>query len=647
MTRALGWVLAIFLGAIVLQIDRLPALFTAAAIAIAAWRCIAALYGLALPGRIARLLIGTSLLAAVILQYRTLNGLAAGTALLSAMGAAKLLETRARRDQYVMWGVSLFIMLAACLDRPSLPRTPLYIAHLWMCWSALAIIATPNAPLSIRAATAMAGRALLLSVPLALLLFLLFPRIQGQIWSLATSQGAVTGLSDEMSPGAISQLSESDEPAFRVRFLGPTPPAVDRYWRGPVLHEFDGYTWRRQPYDTQRSAPSEFEGTAYRYRITLEPHQHYWWFALDVPRAAPSDDVHLTSDYQLLTSQPVSQAVTYTAISYTRVRQITPLSDLARQMGTRLAGNRNPRSRALAQQLRAAAGSDAEFMRTVLQRFAAEGFEYTLTPPKLDLDSVDDFMFNTKRGFCGHFASAFTMLMRAGNVPARIVTGYQGGEWNPIGNYYIVRQSDAHAWSEVWLDGSGWTRVDPTAMAAPERLRRGDFELLANTAGALNAALQQLSWPMRARLAWDAANTWWHDAVLKFDMSAQLRLLERLGVKSPDLRDLTLTLCGGFILWLLWILWRFQRERPLHQPDSLTIAYRRLCGQLQDIGLAREPHEGPETYAARLTHSRPDLGAQIIPLLQSYAALRYEPGPEPDQVKQFRRSIDALHLAKS
>jgi transglutaminase-like putative cysteine protease len=470
--RAVGIVSAAYVLAVLLHVDRTPFWSTAIALAIVAWRQLAARQALPFAGTALRVAITLALTALVAVSYRTLNGLTAGGALLVVMGAAKLLELRSRRDALVVIAVALFLLLAACLDRQTLPHIPLYAATAWLACTALAALdaGAGRAP-PIGAAARSAGRALLYALPLAAVASLFFPRLGGGLWALPADQRATTGLSDEMSPGSITELTDSDDIVFRVHFLDATPPPQERYWRGPVLHDFDGYTWRRgQPVVRPNTTGV---GTVYRQRVTLEPHQRAWWFALDTALAAPSRAVMLTHDNQLLAYRPVTQAVTYEAASQTQLHSSDPLSTLGRRYDTHLPPGRNRRTVALAAQLREGNPETAAYIQAVLALFRDGGFEYTLTPPRLDYDSIDDLLFNTKLGFCGHFASAFTTLMRAGGVPARVVTGYLGGEWNPIGDYFIVRQSDAHAWSEVWVEDRGWTRIDPRECFATSRCCRG------------------------------------------------------------------------------------------------------------------------------------------------------------------------------
>ena len=649
----LGWTSAALVGGVLLHIDRVPFWASGAALACIAWRIGAELRVIRLPGRVTRLAVAVLLMVAVIGQFHTLNGLNAGTALLVVMGAVKLLETQSSRDRYVVVGASLFLLLAACLDRQSLLRAPLYVAHAWMCCAALATVSQERDALRLGGITnggaaVLAAKSLMLALPLALLLFLLFPRMAGAFWVLPQSDAAVTGLGDTMSPGSISTLGESDDPAFRVHFKGTLPPAEERYWRGPVLHDFDGYTWSRMPGHIYMRPTVEYIGTPYRYSVTLEPNSQRWWFALDTVTESPDRRVMLTFDYQLLASDPVTRPTTYEATSYTRTRTTGPISRLALRYDTRLPAERNPRSVQFARQLRESVATDADFVSAVLAVFRRGGFEYTLTPPRLDRDSVDDFLFNTRRGFCGHYASAFVTLMRAAGVPARVVTGYQGGEWNPIREYLLVRQSDAHAWAEVWIDGLGWTRVDPTAVVAPERLRRGLFDLMRDTLSAPERLMRDTPWLSEARQRWDALNDWWNERVVRFDFRSQIDLLRWLGIESPGWQQLGQLFAASVIAWLLLIAWHIGRAARAAPMDRLARAYLKLCRKLARAGALREAHQGPLAYAASVAYQRPDLAVAVRALLVRYADLRYgntrDSAEQRSAVAEFERAVARLRV---
>ncbi|HXW73183.1 MAG TPA: DUF3488 and transglutaminase-like domain-containing protein [Steroidobacteraceae bacterium] len=645
--RPLAWTCAAFAGGVLLHADRVPVWAAACALTLILWRVATARTSSWYPPIALRAVLAVALVAIVLARFHTLNGLAAGTTLLMLMAGLKLLETRTARDEFVMVGAALFLLLAACLDRQDLARAPLYALEAWVCCAALAIIAAPEC--SAPAALKLAGKALLLALPLAVLLFLFFPRLAGAFWAIPRDDQALTGLSDKMTLEGIAELVSSYDPAFRVTFAAAVPPPEERYWRGPVLHDFDGHTWRRIPGVLRLRQPLEYLSTPYRYRVALEPSRRHWWIALDTPALSPDTHVLLSYDYELLATESVSEPLSYEALSYTRTRAREPLSLGEQRQDTRLPPTGNPRTHALAESLHARAGSDAAFVEAVLEYLRTGGFTYTTTPKQLGPDSTDDFLFNTREGFCGHFASAFVVLMRAAGVPARVVTGYLGGEWNPVGAYFLVRQSDAHAWAEVWLAGRGWTRVDPTAAVAPERLRRGIIDLLPDALSVRQRLLHASPWLTALLQRWDAADAWWTNHVVRFDYSAQIDLLSRLGVRSPDARYLgwafMLALCG----WLVLIAWQVGRSPRPARPDALARAYARLCRKLARVAPPRGLHQGPLSFAATVIAHRPDLEPAVWPLLNRYAQLRYGP-PAPElndaDVEAFRRSVARLSVRR-
>jgi transglutaminase-like putative cysteine protease len=643
------WTTAAFAAGALLHVDRIPIWATAVLIACAAWQLSVAASKLPAIPKAAQLLVTFVLVTCVVATFHTLNGLPAGTVLLVVMGSIKLLETRSRRDHYIVIGAALFLLFAACLDRQSLARMPLYLGEAGLCCTALAVAAYGGAGLDFRSAGKLAARSLLLALPLAVVFFLFFPRLSGGFWALPASDEAVTGLGDSMSPGSISQLTASYDPAFRVRFAGPIPPAQERYWRGPVLHAFDGYTWRRGAAQAYRQQPLRYLGPPFRYSVTLVPDANHWWFALDTVARSPDKHVSFSYDYDLIAREPVTQPTTYDAVSYTHTESSDPLSNVARKIETALPLNRNPRTRELAARLREHARADPEFVRAAIDFLRTGGFQYSLTPPKLDFDSVDDFLFHTREGFCGHFASAFVALLRAGGVPARVVTGYQGGEWNPIGGYLVIRQSDAHAWAEVWIDGRGWRRIDPTAIVAPERLRRGILDILPDAVSG-STRLVHAS-PLLARLlqGWDALNTAWNERIVKFDFNMQLGILERLGLHSADWTALVAALGSGLVGWLAWIAWHIGRSAGPRPADRLARAYVRLCKKLERAGVAREVYEGPLDYAARIARRRPDLAPHARLLLTRYAHLRYgsmSGAAAAAAIAGFERMVFRWHVAR-
>lgn len=653
------WVCAAIAAALLLHAVQVSPWITLAALAVVGWRLAALLGAVPLPGGIVRVALGLALVAGVLAQFHTLNGLVPGTAMLMLMAAVKLLETRSRRDLYVVIGGALFLLLAACLDREDLAWVPLYGAEALLCCSALAVVAytpaehegmlPPPAGLRTGEALALAGRTLLYSLPLAILLFLFFPRLPGHFWALTTTDDALTGLGDTLTPGSITSLTASYAIAFRVRFDGTPPPPAERYWRGPVMHQFDGATWKAGEYAPGAAQRLECLATPYRYSLYLEPTFRQWWLALDTVMASPSPVVRYTADYQLIAAQPVSQSLSYSAVSCAHAHSLAPLSATARRDDIRLPPGRNPRTLALAFQLRRRAGSDAAFVQAALAFLRTGGFSYSLTPPPLGPDPVDDFLFHTRTGFCGHYASAFVALMRAGGVPARVVTGYLGGEWNPYDGMLTVRQSDAHAWAEVWLDKDGWTRVDPTAVVAPERLYRGILDLLPSAVSAPERLVHAWPWLNTALERWAALDGWWNERVVGFNYRSQLDILSALGFRSPELRDAASVFAVTLLVWLAWVSW--QLGKPAGggpRPDRLGRAYSRLCRKLARTGLQRASHQGPLAYAQLIVRYRPDLAPAVGPLLEQYANLRFgQSQPAYDEaLRTFERAVARLSVRR-
>ena len=606
------------------------------------WYLRTALHPSEAPPRLLRVAMALLLTIGVLLSFRTLNGLEAGATLLTAMTAAKLFEARAIRDWYVILGAALFLLLAACLDRQQLWRLPLYLATLWICAAALrGLDGGSNQSPAVLARGA--GRQLLLALPLGLVLFVFFPRLPGAFWALPTGEEAVTGLSDEMNPGDISKLVESDEPALRARFNGPVPSVPQRYWRGPVLRDFDGHTWRRRHGETQRTPAVEYRGPAWHYTVTIEPNAHGTVLALEFVQPGDLPFVRITDDFQLLAARPITQAQSYTLASYPDAQAAADLTPAARRIDLTLPPRRNPRTLALAAQLRAQAPSDSAYVDAALAYLRDGGFEYTLVPPRLGRDSADDLLFETRLGFCAHYASAFVVLMRAGGIPARVVTGYLGGEWNHIGNYLTVRQSDAHAWAEVWIAGRGWVHTDPTAMVAPERLSRGLLDFGGERAGS-HARLLRAPWLANALQTWDALNAWWQDNVVGYNFTRQLDLARWLGFADGDWKALAIALGTGLVAWMLWMAWTLRRALGAARPDALNRAWRRVDARLAQAGLARPAHEGVLAHAQRVAKERPDLGQRLLPLASRYAQLRYGESGTAAELRDFVRSARAFRV---
>ncbi|MGO9514458.1 MAG: DUF3488 and DUF4129 domain-containing transglutaminase family protein [Steroidobacteraceae bacterium] len=623
----LKWICACLALALAAHLAALPIWLLITVCAAAAIRLTLAARGRTVPARGIRFCIAAVALVLLFLQFHTLNGLAAGTALLSLMAGLKLLETQSRRDVYVITLIIYFLNLAALLRDESFWLLSYLAGVSWLTSAALLRLTNATPLPDWRRSMRHAGRILAQALPLTLVCWLFFPRLDAPLWRMpADNRSAESGLSDSMSPGDITQLALSDEVAFRVHFTAATPSPRERYWRGPVLHDFDGRTWRGMDLGSPGAPALRPLGGAYRYVLSLEPHQYNWIFALDWPAQSDLPRGLLTSDYMLVQPTPVSRPIDVTAVSYSQLQATEPLSAWTRRRDTRLPPGRNPRTLHLSQQLRSAHPDDMDYVRAVLDMFRRQPFFYTLRPPELGQNSVDEFLFQTKRGFCGHYASAFAALMRAAGIPTRVVTGYQGGTFNRFADYWILRQSDAHAWDEIWVEGRGWLRIDPTSAVAPERVEGGLSDALAAEGPLASRWQRHAPWLADLRLRLDVLHQLWRQRILDFDQTSQNQLLTLLHIPEPDRQKVVMVMAGGLVLAFAWLMWQVRRELQPPTKDPLIRAYDRLCRKLAKVSLPRSAHEGAEAYAARIAQLRPDLAAAVTALCRRYTLLRYGAG---------------------
>ncbi|MEP6939977.1 MAG: DUF3488 and transglutaminase-like domain-containing protein [Rudaea sp.] len=576
--------------------------------------------------------------ALVVVQYGNVFGREPGAAFACGMLALKLLETATRRDARAVICFSSFVLMSALLFDTGLLFTLALVVPILVLLATLRELEThPDGSAADHAARSPlpslreAAVSLLIATPLALCAFVFFPRLDAPLWRTPGGDTGRTGMSDTMSPGTIQNLLVDDSPAFRVAFDGARPPAGKLYWRGPVLTDFDGGTWRRR--DMPVLAPSEASvqtsGTIVRYEVALEPNDKPWLFALDVPLAAP-EGARRTAEFGLIRRAPVTELLRYRVESAIDYRIDAQLSAYQRRVALALPKDFDPRSVALAQGWRRDLGADEAVMRAALALFH-DKFFYTLSPPALGRDSIDDFLFSTQRGFCEHYAAAFVFLMRAAGIPARVVTGYQGGYYNSAGDYLLVRQSDAHAWSEVWLAGRGWVRIDPTAAVSPQRIELG----AGAAAAAAGASLPwyQSDWVRGLRNQFDLVNRGWNSVIVQFNSLRQQNLLVPLGIPRADYRTLTALLIGtGTLLLLFGALWVMRT--PRRRVDALDAAYERLCAKLSRTGVACSPQEGPLDLARRA-------GDRVArALLADYIGLRYASAlPASEDVAGFVRGV--------
>ena len=640
--RGLPWVIAALGAALAPHLPHLPAWATLLVVAAGAWRWAADRRRWPLPPTWLRVVAMASLTVAVLGTYRTVNGIEAGTVFLALMAGVKLLETRAERDLTVLIFIAYFLLYAALLRDQRLAHLPYLLVVTAFTTAALMRVHAGSAGDSGRDLLRRSSALLLQALPLALLLFLLFPRLPGPFWGIAAGETGRTGLGDEMTPGDISDLSVSGEVAFRVRFDDEIPPPIQRYWRGPVLHDFDGRSWRRPRAQTFPAQEVEYIGDPVDYQITLEPTDRPWILALDMPAEWPAREAFRSYNFQLVAPRRLTEVASYRLRSYPRFVAGVDLPDSLRRKDTQLPPEGNPRSRALARELALRHGGDPlAISRDLLVMFREQPFIYTLDPPRLADNAMDEFLFETRRGFCEHYASAYTLVMRAAGVPARVVTGYQGGEFNPIGGYLIVRQSDAHAWSEIWVAGRGWLRVDPTAAVAPERVEQGLIRAVGGEEPVPGRLRDASAMWLQVELTWDTLNDFWNERVVRFNAARQMNLLEELGF-DPDWRTLGLGLAGSlaafFVSLSVYLAWRY-REPPRDWPARLhAVVVRRLRRR----GLTPTASEGPVAFLERAEQSCPDLAWDLAAIRRLYVDLRYGPLPTDSDLRHLKHRVNRL-----
>jgi transglutaminase-like putative cysteine protease len=626
--------------------SHLPLWVSSLCVTLLLWRAYLVYSGDALPKRWLLTLLTVVSLLGIVINFRALLGREAAVTLLMLMVTLKLLELRAARDAMVLIYLSCFIIITNFFYSQSIPTALYMLATLIVVVMAWIHLHVQN--IAFKPRLRIAAILLLQAIPLTLILFVLFPRIQGPLWGLPQDAFASSGLDDKMSPGSLSRLSLSDAVAFRVSYANKPPERKQMYWRGPVLWHFDGRTW--VPGSTAYSVAPQFTelDQPIDYSITLEPHNKTWLFMLDMPNKI-SIPANLTHDFQVLSKDPVNSRLRYEARSHLGFHANLREATWQIQRALQLPRSLNPQAVQLAATLRAGAEDDAAVIRNTLSYFNQQGFQYTLEPPLLGVNSIDDFLFSTKKGFCEHYASAFVFLMRAAHIPARVVTGYQGGEFNYLGNYYIVRQSDAHAWAEVWLGGQGWVRVDPTVTIAPARVQTnaaaavpaGEAAALPFMARVLNNPPQWLS---NLRLNWDILAFQWNQWVLGYNTERQFAFLTSLGMKAITWQNMAIIMTTG--IWLVIGVFSFFMLRHLfaRQPDKVQAAWLKLCRKLAKAGLPRAAHEGPQDYAARIAAARPEIADSILDLAARYSALRYGAVQDEQMRHEFLQRAAALKV---
>ncbi len=573
-------------------------------------------------------------------SYGTLAGRDVGIALLVMLAALKIFESNSKRDFYICTYLGYFLIITNFFYSQTIPTATYMLFVMIIMTAGLINFNDTEQQLNLPERLKLSSTLLIQSIPILLILFILFPRVNGPLWGIPKDAfTGVTGIDDQMSPGTISKLVQSREVAFRVSFADQIPNQSKLYWRGPVLWQTDGRKWTTGKADSSRRHEQiEFTGDSINYNVTIEPTNKKWLFGLEMISNLP-DKTYLTYDLQLKSREPVRARKAYSLTSHSSYRHWTE-DDKDLQRGLILPELNHPRTRALASKLKNDFADPELILNAAIEWLKQKNFIYTLNPPLMTGDMVDEFLFDTRQGFCEHYASAFTILMRAAGIPARVVTGYLGGEINPVGNYLIIRQHHAHAWTEVWLDEKGWIRIDPTSIVSPSRLSEGIESSIPEAIidiplGLKNNATAVRFW-QQIRNTVDMINYQWAQWVLGYSPERQKLFLQKLGFDDIDWKELTLLLLFFIGIIVSAIAVYMFTKRPVSR-DPAKKYYDLFCNKMARAGLPRKSYEGPIDYAKRLTFEGKEHGKDIQAITDLYVYIRYR--SNYDKLSQLKKAI--------
>lgn len=620
---SIPWIVSALIAGLIPHTPHIPIWIPVWCLLLWGYSILAEIRGLPMPKAITRFFMTLLGIAGVLFATQGVVDNTFGASLLCAMAGLKTLEIRRERDLFISIFIAYFMVVSSLFFSASLVMTLYMVGAMVHITAVLIRVNVPASPM--KEALKVAGAITAKAIPLTLVLFFLFPRIDGNIFGITPRRSASSGFSDTLSPGSVSQLAQSSVPVFRASFSSGTPAPQLRYFRGITFQKFDGRSWKTG--EKPAIAPGGIGArSAITYRITYETKQVDRLFPLDMPLSIPKGAI-LNGDFTIPTPKSGIKDTPYeftSGLSYNTGN----LYQWERVFLT-LPERGNVEARALASSFRNTSGSTREVVNKALDYFANQDFKYTLSPPPLETNPIDTFLFETRRGYCEHFASAFTFLMRAAGIPARVVGGYLGGSVNPFGDYLIVRQSDAHAWCEVWLKNQGWVRIDPTSVVAPERVEQGaafalpEFErpsfFIDGSSSLFSKAFN------RIRLGWDAINYQWDAKVIGYSFSLQTTFFKRLGITSRDWKGwlkVAFWIMGtlGVIMGVGWFLLEFKnRERFSHVETSWRIFKRKM----EKAGVPKAPGEGPLDFLERIEEERPSAAPEARKIAGLYVELTY------------------------
>ena len=661
--QGLAWMLVSFFAVTAQHVEHLPVWVVGSSAVVIFWRVQIFRGVWRYPRFLAKAAILTVCLAGLFIAYGRLNGLEPMTALLVIAYCLKILEMHNRRDALVVVFLAYFVAILQCLFYQTM-ASALYISFCLLLVTTSLVGVYQTATTSFWIPLKLSIKVLLQALPIMILLFLVMPRV-GSLWSVPIQKHAAkTGVSDFMSPGDIAKLGRSGEVAFRVTFDGEPPARGALYWRGLVFSDFDGRTWSQgSPFGYGDSVsllqwvgePSEswsrqinYTGPSYKYRVIMEPTHQPWLYALETPQPRTLGTA-LTRDLRLISSTPVSGKTSYEVESWPRFSGGEALSASRRQVETDLPTTGNPRSREIAKEWRRQEATDRQYIQRILQLYNREFF-YTLSPPLLGQHTVDEFLWQSKQGFCAHFAGSFVFMMRAAGIPARVVVGYQGGEYQPEAGYMIVRQYDAHAWAEVWMTGLGWVRVDPTAAVSPERIDLGlagvfaDEEAFASEQVLSLEKFRRIPLINQLRLRLDQLDYAWAVWVLGYDRKQDSFLSGILGDTSPVKIAVLLGSVGGAIMFVLAVVTLRTRKPERYSPEKAL--WLSLSRKLKRAGIPLQNGEGISDYITRIKKQVGIQDEKLERLIMAIEQLLYNPASEED-LKLLQKQVRAYRPARS
>jgi transglutaminase-like putative cysteine protease len=597
-------------------------------------------------------MLAAAALFAIFASSGSLNGIEPAISLLVVLMSLKVLEAHTGREFQVMVMIGWVLCLCGFFLSQDFGMALCLLAAFALLLVALIQFHRGSSPGAFWPPLGSASKLLAQAAPLVVLLFLLFPRINpGFRFELRAIRSASTGFSDRLSPGSIAELANSSEIAFRAEFPGEiTRPPGPMYWRGAVMWHCDGMEWRAPyaPASMSRSPTRSISGNSIRQRIMLAPHNARWMFALDRPFETPRGAILARGDY-LWSLQPIRKARRYEVVSSSESAR-KELSPTQRREALELPSSISPAVRQLAQSWTAQNSNARGIVNSALQFFRTEKFTYSLTPGEFRKDDLEQFLFHRRVGFCGHYATSFATLMRLAGVPARVVVGYLGGEYNELGHFFLVRQADAHAWCEVWLPGNGWTRVDPTTAVAPERASldltsflegRGASGQMDTRQSAFLTRLARSALFTDIRLAWQTLNYQWDTRLLAFDADVQEVFLDSIGLaKSGPFVLIIEILIAAVALLVIYFSWMQLRSRS--PGDRVKALYERFCRKAARLGVQRNPWEGPSDFSSRAALLLPGESERIRQISNTYIALRYAPEPAAIVLDRFAKEVSAF-----